>query len=574
MEFPIRIVGPGFVDRDKGNYQPGEYRSLSNAEITVEGELKERRSIATPTDSEGYAANFVNPFGIIGTIDDNIIYASKTDHQSQGLESATLWSPTSLPVPASGFHQIVAAFKYNKKWWWLTWEYDPASGGTYTYNLYYKDASPFGLKAGNPAFETLSTVALFTQATWPNRLVSSFIHKDRLWIVTTDRIYWSKATDPTVFATPDGGFVDISADNRITGAVALNDSVYIITKSSTYMLSYSIDPSDDGYMRKIADTGGDSICVHDASPYIANKIGLFAVTSTTVEKVIDLPRVAHSWKVVSFNEYLIFIARERISYDDDAPSESNQGWQRSVANPMFVTSTTTDNVYFLNTQNRSMHTVDFKDHLDDAGSEYGYIVDAVYVATNDVYGASKLYMITNKYVSKVAGVSTYNSNVYYMYPDKDKTFVVDYVRKVDGSYGQYRPSILVEFEGLSPESHEYRMRKFRTLLAMGKFPFEEFEVNIALDFKDYDPAKAKQVNNNNFPNDNNRLHNPVRLPINQRGHSISIKMRTTNPLVDIKNNATDIYDQFRISDLRLLWSYTKRPNVVRATNSTNYNSPT
>lgn len=557
---PIPLAGRGYVAKLKGNYQPGEYRQLANAVINDEGILKNRRNIQA-FQHANYGP-FTNVQGVKGNIDSYTIVSSPTQHRAIDYNSViNLWAPTGLPVPAGGWHQIEGAFLYNKRYYWITLAWDPAGSGTYTYYSYSYPVGTLGL--ADPAITvagmTVSTLITLTPAAVgsPPATVSIFIQKDRLWICTTDTLYFSKATDPLTFAVPDGGFFKIR-DQVIRDTTFLGDSIYIIGHNETHVLTYTTDPNEDAYLRKIADIGGDSAIIHGSTPFLVNRLGLYQIANNSVTKVNDL-RLEYpyaldegSLKLLSFENYLILVARNIVDYS------ATDGFSWYNTGPVFIKDLMASvpainnyNVFFINTDTGAIHVLDFTDSNDTA--ERGFIVDGFVNTVRDSTNDYKLVLLTNKFISNVGGVLTYKSNVYYMRPQND-WYVYDEARKSDDSLKRYKHRINIQIDSFVPDGSEYGTKKFRTLEAMAKFPSTDFSVTPAFDNNDFSNAKKMVVGGGEIAS--GRPHYPGRVPLMQRAKSVSVRFQTENPDVEMLVNAS--WDQFEMSDLRVLWTYTQR----------------
>lgn len=107
-----------------------------------------------------------------------------------------------------------------------------------------------------------------------------FIHKDRMWVWDSviNRLYWSKATDPTIWAAPDGGFVDIGPNDgdNITAVVVQNNNFYIFKMNSTWQFGYSSDPGVDGFLQVVSpDSGGYEAVTARNAIYVAKNDGIY-----------------------------------------------------------------------------------------------------------------------------------------------------------------------------------------------------------------------------------------------------------------------------------------------------------
>ncbi len=125
----------------------------------------------------------------------------------------------------------------------------------------------------------------------------AFVVRERAFIVNkaTNRIYWSKATDPTVWAAPDGGFVDVNPGDGsvITDVVVVNSQLYIFKRNRTYVLIFTSDPALDGQVTLLnASIGAYSATVHLNSIYVVNDRSVYRLQSnyfTDVGTKLALP---------------------------------------------------------------------------------------------------------------------------------------------------------------------------------------------------------------------------------------------------------------------------------------------
>lgn len=119
------------------------------------------------------------------------------------------------------------------------------------------------------------TVALGT-----NSAIEAFILKDRMIVVTAKRILWSKATDPTVWAAPDGGFV-INPQSRWNqmDAVVFNDAIYVFALEGIWRFSWTSDPSIDGIFEQISSTPARGGVVRENRLFFFNKEGVYEIVN-------------------------------------------------------------------------------------------------------------------------------------------------------------------------------------------------------------------------------------------------------------------------------------------------------
>ena len=112
----------------------------------------------------------------------------------------------------------------------------------------------------------------------------AFVIRDRMFVIdwNANTVYWSKATDPTVWAAPDGGsFIVSPSDGQvITKVVFINNSIYIFKRNQTYLFTFNSDPGIDGQLTPLSTVRG----AHDAIVY-NNEI--YLVNDQSVYKLVN-----------------------------------------------------------------------------------------------------------------------------------------------------------------------------------------------------------------------------------------------------------------------------------------------
>lgn len=108
----------------------------------------------------------------------------------------------------------------------------------------------------------------------------AIILKDRLFVIrkATSEIYFSKVSDFTIWAAPDGGLIKVNpGDNQpITKVVSLNNQLIIFKRDSTFVLSYSANPVTDGTLRQVsADQGAADAITYNNEIYCYNERSVF-----------------------------------------------------------------------------------------------------------------------------------------------------------------------------------------------------------------------------------------------------------------------------------------------------------
>lgn len=126
--------------------------------------------------------------------------------------------------------------------------------------------------AGGCRGATNLTGALTNVNTIPGRSDQMFLIRERMWSIdySTSICYWSKETDPTIWAAPDGGNFPVNASdsNPILKVIVLNNNMWIFKKSGVWLFTYSDDPAFDGQLQKIVDHHISSATEHNGIMYV------------------------------------------------------------------------------------------------------------------------------------------------------------------------------------------------------------------------------------------------------------------------------------------------------------------
>lgn len=305
--FPVEFAGKGFTVNGSGDYRPGEFKRLHNMEL-VDGRITGRRDIkgigAITPDIQGSSTKAK----FIGSFNDSAVYSGPNGQYAINADGSleVMWNPgTAFPaVDVPYFNRLVAFFKYGYKNYWIEYFQEentvvpnddavgiriwacPDTVSDRPSDYLFADLNNVGEQimitpdSGDAQYE------YFNEFSFQN----AFMHKDRLWLVSKNRIYFSGANNPLLFEVADGGgFFSIPGSN-INYAYGLGDNVYVICDDSIHVFNYSTDPNSpaDATLRKItSDFGGQHGCVFRNTPYFINKDGIFEINSQYVTKVLD-----------------------------------------------------------------------------------------------------------------------------------------------------------------------------------------------------------------------------------------------------------------------------------------------
>jgi hypothetical protein len=202
-------------------------------------------------------------------------------------------------------------------------------------------------------------------------------------------------------------------------------------------------------------------------------------------------------------------------------------------------------------------------------NRFGCIVDATELNNED--GSSVLLFMTSTHRYSVASPTNVNStyNFIYSYTDEPEEYasgsnqshtVYDSLATFQGGSvvnGRiiYNVPYRVTIKDFFPDGNEYMMKKFRSLNIMGNLP-HGIIVNAHLNSRD----DVNQLGVVSDLQDVLRDPNPYRFGIMARARSLSLAI--SSPLVYVENTpgVTRInHDRLIIHDMRVLWTYTGKP---------------
>lgn len=589
----VKVDGRGHTNKINRGYVPGEYRKLVNAEIDSTGRLINRRPINSVAD-----VMVDNPYGFIGHWGPwamlNAIDGMRIYNGSNSISYA-LWSPNdnlTTDGNPNSWHVVKKFVRYNGINHWITSEYR-ASTGTYRINILHSsdplvnplDASSLA-SVQNFGTTTLATVVSKLETAGSLDIREAFVHKDRLWVVCSDSVYFSKPTDFLEFDPPDGGFF-LYPECYLQGGIANKDSIYLVGSSGVYFITYATDPNVDSVVRTINGSGGgDSCCIYEDNVYLTKDDFLYVVMNGNISKVMDLNLgfYGHSnvyTKLESFGEYIVMLRYKNKSYASNVTDEDNEFTKptrvRATGQPVgdIITEDSDKQycLYFLNMTTGSIHVVDFADRLEDEDWAYrGYVSDVYFLPVEDGFNNYHLYLLTkHPQENPVIGITGYSGDahrgaVYQMplsVPTDPSYSIIDTWLNESGVPFFAWAYVDVEIEGYVPDGNELMMKKFRSLLFQGKPPLSTLKLYLGFDGADYtldysfaqsvlDPASPNQVM-------------PSRYPINQRARSLHINLRTVefDPLTLTGDGSLQ---RFSIEDIKVLWGYTQRAPINRNQN--------
>ncbi len=587
----IPLTGPGIKFRQNRNYGPGEYERLINAEITEEGTLKSRRAVVAvdPFDS-GYMEQMERPGKFIGNIGKYAIFKSLDRLWFYSVNGVFELLDDSLdPYDLSGFdpslpmHSWVGAFTYNGKAYLMSMAHVTAGVSRFRFYLHETDLANltyFSSYTSTNVLEIASPTAGIPPQSWLY-YKSHFIHKERLWIMTSKGAYFSKATDPKVFTVPDGGFFRFPEDELNYG-VALNDNIYVMCDNSIHTIGYSTDPNVDASVVKISDgLGSDWATIHEDSVYFVKGNNLYSINGSNVDIALDLGyglSSTNEWgddtlfvtsrvltRVFTYKNYLI------IKHDRELPSRGVDAIDYRFYETHYMT-TVQDlgpNCFFLNMNNGSSHVFKFRDQYLMSGGEgakgrvTGNMGDFYLVGREDESNDNIMYMSscydtgisTGGYSDGDSDVTITRGYMYYIKPDYDMGNTAEPLDRVwqiapfDKVW--VSPEAQIKIANYSPDGNKYYFKKFRNLLLEGEIP----QVNMGLAVLPWQSGVLTPWFNEQAISDMAGF----RFAINQRLKALDVNIIKGTAVID-GNPTPNLYD-FEIRDMRVLWTYTSRAPV-------------
>lgn len=589
IQAPINLAGKGHINKLREGYTSGEYTKLINAELDADGRIINRRPIRFQGGSfTGSRIDKVRDFiGYFGpnpiVVGNDGMYLYPPD---SSIARVNLWSPSNLPYYGHTVNYcIIKKFiRYNGKNYWICVEYELALD-EFRIRLVYNSTVLIDITDTSTSFNMTNwgaqtSVVVQTRAGSDGQIIfkDAFIHKERLWIITEDYAYFSKATDPLTWTPPEGGFFKFS-EAYINAAVGVKNNIYLIGDNSIYILSYTTDPNVDSIVYNLSGSaGGDSCAVYEDVVYVIRDNFLYSVVNNNVTKVLDLDLGFYgvssiNTDIVSFGNYLVFLRYSKfLAGSGTSTSESrlphttkNRGHPvASYKDPN--TSEISPHVFFLNMDNGSIHALDFRDCLEQADDLKGYVSSLMFVPNEDGFNSFRLYLLTKNYNNSI---TDYSGVVYQMpltTPGYKRLAIPDQWTSASGSTNRTLPNVDIEIKGFVPDGNEFMIKKFRHLLLQGTFPTDSLTIRVGFDDKSYGSDKILGIDTSQTPGfilDSEASEVvPVRIPINQRARSLNINIRRT-PTWDEDSLGFDLGGGivWTIEKMIALWSYTQKPVI-------------
>lgn len=552
----INLVGRGLVNKPRGNFLSGELSKCQNVEL-VDEQITTRRPLQYckgTTEATDSGKAFDKPYGFIGyfppvpgSFAEGVIasYNGSNAIKAQIIAAragANAWTDTSgaTPINIAGFsyNKAVGAFFYNDKYYVIVVQ-STFPGNIWKIKLQQGTSYAGALDSAATTVDIVAPGVVPPASVEPLRYRDFFIYKERLWVVTNNGVYFSKATDPMTWTVPDGGFIRY-ADASSYCAVALKDNIYIGTNNTIQAFTYSTDPNTDGYSREISNQGIRDLEVIQDVVLGIDADQLFEISQTSLSTIVsltDIYDVVPSKLVLRCaGDNLLLISRGMLAYPSTDPELIDTATLSSELMVFNIKSSFFSKWKFTG-KNGTINDFVIADayFLKDTGN-------TMFMAVSPSTGkGSHWYMVEdNKLVlddtANLVPSSFRGLDAYYNIPTTVQKFDVI--------------NVDVEVSGWTPDASEYRDKKFRNLLFEGTLPYDNFEVDVVFDnfspiavtgLKEYAGAPVS------------RPPYPYRVGINQRAKSLGVRFKTTNAAAVVPDETKSYF--FSLRDLRVLWTY-------------------
>lgn len=274
--------GLNLRDAQNANDQVGsaQLRDLLNLDVQESGVLLPRRGARMTGSPAMYSAIGVGGrFSLLGSIDAGATARSALVAALGNTDSAFYYS--------SRGYSVSPAF----------WALVPGGpvGGAFTTAVQYADRVYIVVQDTIGGAYTGQYRASLSSGTWtavPTMPAGdeAFMVRERMFIINraASRIYWSKPTDPTVWAAPDGGSADVNPGDgsSLQAYAVVNSQIYLFKRGKTYLFTFSADPALDGQLTLINDRlGAYSAVAADNGVLLVNDLGVYRLLNNYFSRV-------------------------------------------------------------------------------------------------------------------------------------------------------------------------------------------------------------------------------------------------------------------------------------------------
>lgn len=262
----------------------GQLRELLNLDVTDSGVLVPRRGCRRAGSAAMYAGLGAGAgFRVLGSVEGGSQRVVVGVFDNAAAPGATTYYPSTAPastlagdwpvVPGgtlAGQHSTVV--QYDGRVWFVP---DTAVVPT------------------NGASRTSMTAGAWTAVVGMAQGDRAFMVRERMFVVdlAASRVYYSKATDPTVWAAPDGGSFDVNPGDGqdLQAAVVVNSQLYLFKRDRTYLFTFTADPAVDGQLTLLNDRlGAFDAVAHENGILLVNDRGVFRLLNNYFARIDTL----------------------------------------------------------------------------------------------------------------------------------------------------------------------------------------------------------------------------------------------------------------------------------------------
>lgn len=320
IQGPVVLEGKGFVAKKNGDYKGGEFKRLTNIELS-DGVLTSRAPIISPNysgppDSANGIYTNNNTLKFLGFHGEWSIYANLQDQfavNSAG-QRVKMFSPFNAFPTWSTIHKYnyvpAGFFTYNHIAYWIFVAYgqqdllpppnsstaifqDKANTSIIVRSATLLEDSQIGEYTADNLMHSDKTlfpiVKTPLEPDWYNfSLKNFFVYKDRLWLVTPKTIYFSAATSPDVFDVESGGGFFNFPHVELNYAFTSKDTIYVLADGSIQALTYTNDPNEDASISFVSDVlGAFHGTQYQDTPLVINEEGIFSINNLNLNRVMS-----------------------------------------------------------------------------------------------------------------------------------------------------------------------------------------------------------------------------------------------------------------------------------------------
>lgn len=155
-------------------------------------------------------------------------------------------------------------------------------------NMYYVLSSSAGLYSTTGLGTALTYIgAAFAISGKQVAGYDGVVVKNRLIVSDGENLFWSKATDPANWTTPNAGVLltNSSDGDQIRNMIVFQNDIWVMKNNGVYRWSWTTDPSTDGTYEQISSDGAYDCAVYNSDLYIINGNGVYKLVSSFFQEV-------------------------------------------------------------------------------------------------------------------------------------------------------------------------------------------------------------------------------------------------------------------------------------------------